>query len=496
MDEDEILNARQVAEQNPELDATRRQLFGENYLQDIDQGTGIAQYYTGFGQMPTLDYTPPVVEEAAPVVDTTPVVDAGGGGGQDQATGDLDLGGNTDFEQNLIDQGIGVQASPGDPVGAAFEEQLTQEAIDDLADYPITQPMTGGITGDPIEVGIPDNESGFVDPLGTISGPPVVGDFNEPTTTQGSLSQVQVPDLDYSSPQIGDPGFEKYKPSFEPEQQGLINQAFSKVGSTAENIMDDLSKIPGAVANFAEQTVDVFGKKINVGKTLLSAGINKLVGGPISLVFDAIGALGLEGGRSDMSDALGEQYGMDDIGRLTGGPMEGYSVDSAFGDIGQAAQDRIDTIQDTITRLGSTPEREQKINELEGFIEQVNAYETGVPQEDIGAIDTISDLEIAAGIQAADEEPAPSGDGPQGVDAGTADIQDFADVYDPPAPAPTPSYSPPSYSGGGGQGGGGGANIGGGQQTSSGGPGGFSSGQSGGWGWAKGGIVSLKNAKR
>ena len=90
MDEDEILNARQVAEQNPELDATRRQLFGENYLDDIEQGTGIAQYYTGFGQMPTLDYTPPVVEEAAPVVDTTPVVDASGGGGQDLATGGVD----------------------------------------------------------------------------------------------------------------------------------------------------------------------------------------------------------------------------------------------------------------------------------------------------------------------------------------------------------------------------------------------------------------------
>ena len=53
-------------------------------LQDIDQGTGIAQYYTGFGQMPTLDYTPPVVEEAAPAVDVTqPVVDTGGGGGGD-----------------------------------------------------------------------------------------------------------------------------------------------------------------------------------------------------------------------------------------------------------------------------------------------------------------------------------------------------------------------------------------------------------------------------
>ena len=120
MDEDEILNARQVAEQNPELDATRRQLFGENYLDDIEQGTGIAQYYTGFGQMPTLDYTPPVVEEAAPVVDTTtPVVDAGGGGGGGATLPgfDVDSPKNTDFEQNLIDQGIGVQASP---VGNSF----------------------------------------------------------------------------------------------------------------------------------------------------------------------------------------------------------------------------------------------------------------------------------------------------------------------------------------------------------------------------------------
>ena len=81
MDEDEILNARQVAEQNPELDATRRQLFGENYLQDIDQGTGIAQYYTGFGIPSSLQFTQPG-EEVAPVADVTqPVVDTGGGGG-------------------------------------------------------------------------------------------------------------------------------------------------------------------------------------------------------------------------------------------------------------------------------------------------------------------------------------------------------------------------------------------------------------------------------
>ena len=132
MDEDEILNARQVAEQNPELDATRRQLFGENYLDDIEQGTGIAQYYTGFGQMPTLDYTPAPIQEVAPVVDVTqPVVDTGEGS---VGIGDGDITvpdtGNTEFEQGLIDQGIGVQGAIGDPVVAPGEIPVTQEEID------------------------------------------------------------------------------------------------------------------------------------------------------------------------------------------------------------------------------------------------------------------------------------------------------------------------------------------------------------------------------
>ena len=45
---DPKLTARQVAEQNPELDAMRQKFFGQNYLADIDQGnTGTVQYYTG-----------------------------------------------------------------------------------------------------------------------------------------------------------------------------------------------------------------------------------------------------------------------------------------------------------------------------------------------------------------------------------------------------------------------------------------------------------------
>ena len=60
------------------------------------------------------------------------------GGGAEMGATPTPGTGLTNFEQNLVDQGIGVQASPGAPVGAAFEEQLNQKAIDDLANYPVT----------------------------------------------------------------------------------------------------------------------------------------------------------------------------------------------------------------------------------------------------------------------------------------------------------------------------------------------------------------------
>ena len=89
---------------------------------------------------------------------------------------------------------------------------------------------------------------------------------------------------------------ERHIKNFEPEQQNLLDLAFSKVGSTANDVINDLSQIPGAVVDFVNQTVDIAGKKINVGATLLKAGINKIVGGPITLVFDALSALDLPGG--------------------------------------------------------------------------------------------------------------------------------------------------------------------------------------------------------
>lgn len=78
----EMAKAQEAAAQDPALDKIRQQLFGEGYVQDIGEGKGIAQYYSGFGLPPSLQFTPAPVEEVAPVADVIePVVDTGSGGG-------------------------------------------------------------------------------------------------------------------------------------------------------------------------------------------------------------------------------------------------------------------------------------------------------------------------------------------------------------------------------------------------------------------------------
>ena len=297
-----------------------------DYLRDL--------YSIYGGGLPTIDVAPEVV---APVVDTTtPVVDTGGGGGQDQATQPF---------QDLVDPNVNIDevALTGGQTDTPISDSgITVENIaQDQTPYDI--PMDPSDLGASIENIIAKQNQ-------TISDAPDVFDINEVgDTTPGvfdyeseaygiepSISTIVNPGIfdDYAGvndPQIGDLGFQNYTPSFEPEQQNLVSQAFSKVGSTAENIMDDLSQIPGAIADFANQTVDIAGQKINVGKTLLSAGINKIAGGPISLVFDlisnippSVSQIEYEGYDQGQKNAIDNAYG-------PGGVMDGYNAVSAFG---------------------------------------------------------------------------------------------------------------------------------------------------------------------
>ena len=93
------------------------------------------------------------------------LVNVGGGGGMDQVTGGLDTTpGQTFADQpvtsitpgTIIDNVTGNITNPDGSFGGNI--------VDEVA---LTGAAPSGITGDPIDVGIPDNESGFVDPLGT-----------------------------------------------------------------------------------------------------------------------------------------------------------------------------------------------------------------------------------------------------------------------------------------------------------------------------------------
>ena len=72
----------------------------------------------------------------------------GGGGGAGTGTTTGGTGGvNTPFEQNLIDQGAGVQIAPGQPVVAPGEMLVTQEEMDAFNQIPVT-PVNEFPTGD------------------------------------------------------------------------------------------------------------------------------------------------------------------------------------------------------------------------------------------------------------------------------------------------------------------------------------------------------------
>jgi len=372
MDEDQILQSiiadpdvvdptidvsklRKTTETSPRLLGGVTGIEGLKY--DPTRTDYIRDLYSVYGGgLPTIDVAP-VVDTTTPTVDTTtPTVDiGGGGGGTDQvASGGGTTPTNTDFEQGLIDQGVGVQATPIDPVVALGEIPVTQAEIDAF-NAPAVLDSTS--TADEIMQDL-TNQQAMLNPTG--------GNIMDEVALTGG-----VPDTNITAPSgdvfaAGDPLVEE-----------KIDQAFSKVGSTANDIMRDLSEIPGAIANFVDKTVEIGGQKINVGKTLLSAGINRIVGGPISLVFDAMGALGIEGGRGNVSDTLGEKYGMDDIGRLTSGPMVGYSVGSNFT---ETIQDRIDNIKNR--SAPQTDASRKKIAELEQIkAETIAAGSSGVITE-------------------------------------------------------------------------------------------------------------------
>ena len=299
-----------------------------DYLRDLNE-------LFAFG-LPTIETDQAQIPGA---IDT--LVDTGGGG-QATTSGGVDTlttPKNTLEQDRLVDQGIGVQLGPGAPVVAPGEIPVTQAEIDafnapaildststaedilqDLSNQQAMLNPTGGNIMDEVALtgGIPDTN--IIAPSGDVFA------ADDP---------LAIEKIDFQTPE---------------QKEGFLQNVLGRAGQTVEGALNELSKVPGAIVDFANQTIDIFGQKLNVGKTLASAAVNKLVGGPISLVFDLLPEDSLENktSRSIVDELKAEKdYGFNiQSGNLNQDPF-GRNPVSAFGDYEQTLKDDILGINQT-----------------------------------------------------------------------------------------------------------------------------------------------------
>jgi len=437
---DPKLTARQVAEQNPELDAMRQKFFGQNYLADIDQGnTGTVQYYSGLGNPNNLQFTQPVVE--TPAVDTsTPVVDGGGGGGGGIGISTGNETGNTDFEQSLLDQGAGVR-SPDGTIVAPGEYPSTQTEMDAFNQIPVNREY-----GDEMNIGYGD---GQVDPslaaavggvdttpidltgniqVEDLSTPSNIGDFN--ITTAGDLPNqtgtidgvTNIEDL----PQVrtitdGQDNIYnaatgellgnkyEYQGDFEQDEGTVfddsselgyqINQKFNSIkdagAAGVDKLKDSLTALGGKLKPGFDNVIEIGGKSIDLGKSLALGALSLMTGIPgAGLLLNALPE------RDERQNALDDLYDVEN-GTIQSGLMKGYNpvsgnpLDPTFG-LQEAYQKRIDTIEKTLAE--KYPDGDYSGTELDERLADLKLAKTE-EQDVLGITEG-----VRSGIQAAEDD--------------------------------------------------------------------------------------------
>jgi hypothetical protein len=256
----------------PDFAGIQYEAFNPNRLSDL-----MRLYSTG---LPIID---------TPAAATPP--DTGGGDSGDRGQGTIPI----DTPDSIAGFDPGVTPGPSGFIGLDPEYDVSPFEFDDYGTYdPPTTPVDTsiaiedfttpfvterGITGGPVEY---RDQTQITDPVTLIEDLPMV---QTSTDAQGNIYSMR--EEDYGS-YLGNINDEvALTGTATPEQQeGFLQNVLGQAGQTVSGALTELGKVPGAIVDIANQTVDVFGKKLNVGKTLASLAVNKLVGAPVSLVFD------------------------------------------------------------------------------------------------------------------------------------------------------------------------------------------------------------------
>ena len=341
--------------------------------------------------------------------------------------------------------------------------------LDNATDF--SRPNIGEISGDTqgtVLGGNPDiNNMGDILDMNSIDQTDNISDYGMPQGSPGQLNPAATPSVDssefddleadagaqtfqtVSEVEANDPNF-KYRDQFMEDMKNLPVNIKNALTTSMDVGVADLGKVKDFFMNnggqeIADNVFKIGDYTIDVAKTLTS-GVISVIGSALT----GIPGLGLLAGglpsRDPRQTALDELYDVQD-GTIQSGLMAGYNpvsgnpLDPNYG-LQDAYQERIDTITETLSKQGDSPSQEL-IQRRDALIEakekeksRLDLFSGDVDERDQMLEDISLQNKIDAGIAAADEEPTPSGDGSQGVDVGTADIQDFADIYEPPAPAP------------------------------------------------------------
>ena len=196
-----------------------------------------------------------------------------------------------------------------------------------------------------------------------------------------------------------------------PEQRNTIQNILTAAGDNVKGALTELSKIPGAVVDFANQTVDFFGKKLNVGKTLASIALNKIAGGPVSLLFDAIPEYEPTFQQRTLTDELGLTDDRKFAGNPTTSAFAGLNAFGQFGDPVKTAKDKIDTRLKNIENKNYGPgdkfyddtqtmiEEYNRVTNKLGDIDAIPTGDAQIAEETIGTLPEITEARQEQGEQ-------------------------------------------------------------------------------------------------
>ena len=477
----DVSGLRTETETSPQLLAAVSEFPGLQF--DPTQYSSYEDLYDLYSRGLPMVETPATDTITTPVVET-PITDTSAG---DQATGDLttDLTTdpiNTGAQQNLIDQGIGVQGAIGDPVVAPSEAPVTQQQIDefnfpaltqdstaedisqDLANQQVMLDPTGGNIIDEValtggDTGILDSVSGALSGVSTAarnafetvkSGASTAADF---ITTYGypayqalqgnlvaagtALVNPLTLGLGFAGEifeSVGDTKSKQEYDSYSSEQQSQIDQAYGPGGvMEGYNAVSQFGEGPKATiqsrldtrrANGISDSSSTSQQLIELQNNLGITDFTQLTQDDISDRDDIDPAdVGLiAAGSADVQDYA--DIMPDELPNVTD-PVDDFEVS---GEVGQPGE-----VLDTL--LGPVQESPN-----EADVEAGLATES---IEDFAPDPAIADAALSGSFYVDDGGSDDSA--PTGVDAGTADVQDYADI----APEPSPSSDSGSSGGGG-----------------------------------------------